>query len=198
MGVTGSTVHKKELRLSPKYSKQDWRVAFENTEEWDVAINIVEDRIRGRWLDAVDQLIAFEYAGFAILALDCIVLEAMWGFMKGRAVPKGQERQVYRDILTGPGFDLTPDQSDSFREFVRNGLIHDSETRARWLVKRIGPEGVIVWTNGQGIQVNRTLFHRALTGVFDSWLSSLRRGDRDLRRNMKNRMDEIIRKHYDV
>src|ERR1035438_3316012 len=109
------------LKLSPKYTVKDWNDAFNDREEWDIAINIVEDRIKGRWLDAADRLLNEPHSGFAILALDCIILESLWGFMNGKAVPRGREGQVYQEILTGPSFGWSAPQSQDFRELVRNG-----------------------------------------------------------------------------
>ncbi len=58
------------MKLSPRYTEEQWTTAFDNgREEWDTAINIVEDRIRGRWLDSAEQLLDKPYSGFAILAL---------------------------------------------------------------------------------------------------------------------------------
>ncbi|PYT30077.1 MAG: hypothetical protein DMG57_09485 [Acidobacteria bacterium] len=129
--------------MSPRYTEKQWKAAFDGSEDWDTAINIIEDRIKGRWLDAASRLLDEPHAGFAILALDCIVLESLWGFMNGKPAPQGKERQVYRDILTGPSFGWTADQSQSFRELVRNSIMHDAETRKRWLVGRTVPRGVI-------------------------------------------------------
>ena len=185
------------VKLSPRYTEKQWNAAFDGGEEWDIAVDIVEDRIKGRWLDAADQLINVPHSGFAILALDCIVLESLWGFMKGCAVPRRGEQQVYRDILTGVHFGWSDDQSDSFRELVRNGIIHDAETRSRWLVEKTVPRSIVPQVNKQGDYVlNRTMFHGALKAVFEDWIARLRAGDVVSRGNMRNRMNQIITKHY--
>ncbi|HEY7837416.1 MAG TPA: hypothetical protein VIC54_02350, partial [Terriglobales bacterium] len=121
------------IKLSPSYTEKQWQAAFDGREDWGTAIAIVEDRIKGRWLNAADKLLDDPHAGFAVIAIDCIVLESLWGFMNGRPAPRGGEQQVYREILIGPRFGWSPDQCERFREQVRNGLIHDAETRQRWL-----------------------------------------------------------------
>src|SRR5215469_3389144 len=45
------------LKLSPRYNEKDWNDAFNGRDAWDTAINIVEDRIKGRWLDHADRLL---------------------------------------------------------------------------------------------------------------------------------------------
>src|SRR5215469_11978134 len=95
------------LMLSPRYNEKDWNDAFNGREAWDTAINIVKDRIKGRWLDHADRLLDEDHSGFAILALDCIVLESLGGRMNGNAVPMGGEQRVYRDTRMGFRSDRT-------------------------------------------------------------------------------------------
>lgn len=186
------------MKLSPHYTEEQWNAAFEgDCLEWDTAINIVEDRIRGRWLDSTERLLDEPHSGFAILALDCIVLESLWGFMNGKAVPRGREGQVYQEILTGPSFGWSAPQSQDFRELVRNGIMHDAETRKRWLVEKTVPRDEILQKNKNGdYQLNRTKFHRALKSAFEDWIAKLRVGNPELRDKMRMRMNQIIAKHY--
>jgi hypothetical protein len=185
------------LKLSPCYTEKHWDDAFDGCEEWDTAINIVEDRVKSRWLDAADRLLGEPHSGFAILALDCIALESLWGFMNGKAAPSHKEQQVYRDILTSPSFGLTAELSENFRKLVRNGIMHDAETRSRWIVEKTVPGDVVVQKNEQGDYVlNRTKVHGALKTAFKDWVAKLRGGDAALRGNMRKRMNEVIAKHY--
>jgi hypothetical protein len=184
------------MYISPRYTDRQWDTAFAGGGDWDRAIDIVEDRIRGRWLDAADRLVNERYSGFALLAIDCIVLESLWGFMNGKAVPRRREQQVYRDILTGPRFAWTEALSEDFRQFVRNGVIHDAETRKGWLVSKAIPPSVVPRLERDGgYRLNRTKFHAALKATFADWISKLRAGDADLREKMRNRMNEIIGSH---
>ena len=186
------------MMVSPHYTEMQWNAAFDDgREDWDKAIKIVEDRIRGRWLDAVERLLDEPHSGFAILALDSIVLESMWGFMNGKAFPKGRERQAYQDILTGPRFGWTASQSEGFRTLVRNSIMHDAETRNRWLVEKTIPRDVILRKNDNGdYKLNRTKFHGALRAAFEDWIAKLRDDDSGLRAKMRKRMDQIIAIHY--
>ena len=60
--TTGTT----SLKVSPRYTDKQWNAAFDGREDWDTAINIVEDRIKGRWLDAADKLRDEPNSGFAV------------------------------------------------------------------------------------------------------------------------------------
>jgi hypothetical protein len=186
------------VKISPRFADDDWRrINFSTEDGWRQAIGVVEDRIEGRWLKWVDQIIQGSYSGFAVLVLDCVVLESIWGFQNGKAVPHGHEREVYREILSSRRFRWSEAVSDDFREFVRNGLMHDAETRGLWLVEATSPNGAIISGDAAGGYVlNRTEFHKAVRGTFQDWLDTLRKGDKTLHNNMRKRMDEIIAKHY--
>lgn len=186
------------MRISPHRNETEWHHAIGATPpDWSVAIDIVEDRIVGRWLRWSTELVPSRYAGFAILALDCIVIESLWGFINGKSVPKRQEQQVYRDILCGRRFRWTTTQAEDFRVFIRNGLMHDAETRNHWIVEMTRPATGIIQQDANGEYVlNRTTFHQALVETVEDWLSALRAGDNNLRQNMRDRMNEIIQSHH--
>jgi hypothetical protein len=188
----------KSLCLSPQYNEEQWRAAFDNGEDWKTAINTVEDRIKGRWLDAAQLLLPRPGFGFAILALDCVVIESMWGFMNGKPTPSGREKAkaVYRSILTRPTFGFKETESDNFLELIRNGIMHDAETRNQWLVEKTIPRNAIISKNKGGYVLNRTKFHEALSAAFECWIADLRGGNVALRENMRKRMDQTIDRQY--
>ena len=76
---------------------------------------------------------------------------------KGGSEPTRE--QVYKDTLTGPRFALTGDLSESLRKQVRNGIMHDAETRNRWLVKKTVPCDAVGQKSENGdYELNRTKF----------------------------------------
>jgi len=180
------------MRVSPKYTDADWNAAFDGQVDWDKAIAIVEDRIRGRWLDMGGALLAHLHSGFAVIAIDCIVIESMWGFMHGERTPS-KDPQVYREILTGSRFGWSTAESDSFRKSVRHAIMHDAETRG-WEIQKTKPKGVRPQKSKNGDWIlNRTEFHKALKESFADWLVLLRNARQALRENMRKRMEEIIK-----
>src|ERR1039457_4257828 len=81
------------MRLSPKYTLDNWNAAFQGPPAWDKAIDIVQDRIEGRFTRWIDPMLPKEFAGFAIIALDCLLLETLHGFLTGASTY--QPRNVY-------------------------------------------------------------------------------------------------------
>jgi|HubBroStandDraft_2_1064218.scaffolds.fasta_scaffold902166_2 hypothetical protein len=118
------------------------------------------------------------------------------------ASQRGNTKKVYKTFLTGKltntqKFSLADSVAQSFYENVRNGILHDTETRKGWIIEQTRPKNLHVEQIGQNFVLNRSMFHEALKSEFEQWLERLRAGDRQLRLNMKNRMKELVEKHFD-
>jgi hypothetical protein len=185
----------KPMRLSPNFSVDDWTgLGFKTEEDWLTAIDLVEDRIRQRFITWIDRLLKREFAGFATLALDCLLLETLYGFLNGGSTR--DTKGAYMVILTGPAFQFDATLAEAFYYNIRCGIVHDTETRKGWLV-RMTTQKQIVEKDISGVFIlNRTIFHQALRGVFEDWLAKLRAGDMAMRDAMRRRMNEIIDKYY--
>src|SRR5580692_11899275 len=113
------------------------------------------------------------------------------------ASQRGNTKKVYKTFLTGKltntqKFSLADSVAQSFYENVRNGILHDTETRKGWIIEQTRPKNLHVEQIGQNFVLNRSMFHEALKSEFEQWLERLRAGDRQLRLNMKNRMKELV------
>jgi len=164
-----------------------------NEAEWLKAIDIIEDRIKGRFVRWIDSLVAKRFSGFVVVALDCLLIETLVGFMTGKP-SKGPDALLTGQLGSGE-FQFTTEQAQKFRESVRNGVIHDAETRGGWIIRPGEPDGRILTPNGGSITLNRNAFHSALTRELEAWLAKLRSGDNRLRKNMTERMEQIIKIH---
>ncbi|PDS70446.1 hypothetical protein [Rhizobium sp. L43] len=91
---TSETTKSRSLQISPKYTVAFWRgleLDPDNPkqEEWLKAVDVLRDRIQGRFIKPAQTLIDVDKSnhqqtyGFAILALDCLVLETIQGFREG-------------------------------------------------------------------------------------------------------------------
>ena len=183
--------------ISPKYRLNHWKaLKFDKEDDWRKAIEIVEDRIRGRFVTWIDKLAPEQFSGFVVIALDCLMLETLNGFMTGKK--SAGDCSVYEKFLTTrKHFKLDKKIALSFCKNVRNGLIHDTVTKRRWLVEMTKPGGKIVEEDSAGnLVLNRSLFHTALKNEFEDWLSDLRSGNKELRDNLRKRMNQVCDTHF--
>jgi len=179
------------MRLSPKYTTDDWAAAFAGAiPNWDDAIDIVEDRIKGRFFQWIDPIVQKRFAGFVIIAMDCLLLETLHGFLTGASTR--DTRNVYMTMLMAAPFGFDKALAIAFYENVRCGVLHDTETRKGWLIRMMKTQHIVEQDSSGAWIVNRTMFHHAVVRAFAAWIVRMRTGDLVARNNMRHRMDEII------
>jgi len=187
------------MLISPQYKTDDWKdLDFSNEEDWQKAIVIFEDRIRGRFLKFIDLIKDYEFSGFAVLALDCLLIETLQQFREGEEkTPYSKARKYFVRFLTETSFGefLTEDTAEKFYDQIRCGILHQAEVKENSLV-RIGQNEPLVKSteDDKGVVVNRKLFHEQLVKVFEEYLSYLRDpSNEDERDKFKKKMDCICR-----
>ncbi len=150
------------------------------SDEWDEVISKLEARFQKRFFEPAAALESLAYSGFALLALDCLLLESLQAFISGNhAANSAASRSAFKKFLMknktfGTYF---PNESsvDTFYTHVRNGLLHDGETRKGWLIKRSDRYDLIDRKDPSFPVVNRRKFHDALVAVFREHFEKLRK-----------------------
>jgi len=179
-----------ETKLDPN---GDWG---KNPFAWERAIGVIQGRIETRFLGCANELRDIQYAGFAILALDCLLIETVQAFRSGQAAKNAKEsREAYKAFLTSsPHFRnfFLGNTADDFYRNVRNGLLHDGETRRGWLV-RAGRKYELVQRQPNGfVIVNREKFHQALLQEARSYLKNLSNPlEKERRKNLIRAMNDL-------
>ena len=82
------------MRISASYTVDDWKaLTFTSELDWELAVDMFKDRLKTRYLDHIDVLISRKTSGFAVLTLDCALVETLQQFRTGgskHSIPKGQ------------------------------------------------------------------------------------------------------------
>ncbi|MGO7324042.1 hypothetical protein GUK30_32960 [Rhizobium leguminosarum] len=178
----------RSLQISPKYTVEFWRgldLDPENPKQdhWLKAIDVLRDRIGERFIKPAQTLIDVDKDskphtfGFAILALDCLVLETIEGFKQGVINHNGQSTRLFKDFLSNwqPFIDCLGNgmvATTKAGEFYSQGrcALHHSGTTDKMTVGISGP--MVRFENGQ-IFVNRTVFHSELEAELKRYLAVL-------------------------
>lgn len=147
--------------------------------------------------------------GFSIMALCCLLVETLQGFQESVA-PSGLAGPC--TYPTGSCIKPSPDTTGQFIKFlrrpsfcgafaedktaksfvrgVRNGILHEAETR-KWVIWRDLPHQIVTPLE-DGYVLNRTMFYEAVKQEFESYLKNLRDpAKRNLRQRFKQKMDDI-------
>jgi hypothetical protein len=193
------------MEIAPGYRVGDWKnLNLEKYEspDWPKAVEIFETRIRRRFLDPVDVLIAHEVDkqrgtfGFSIMAIDCLVIETLQGFREGKPDHNGKSKDLFVGFLksrwAGDFGGKLDDKCKAtmFYERCRCSLHHSGQTDGELRLQRSGP--MIQFESGDRIVVNRTAFHEAVKCEFNRYLGELLDGsDSELRENFCRKMSAI-------
>jgi hypothetical protein len=148
--------------------------------------------------------------GFSIMALCCLLIETLQGFREappsaenpagpctfpsGPCIkpPSGTNQQFIK-FLSRPAFGeaFNGKVARSFVSGIRNGIIHEAETR-KWVIWREEPAGEIAAHKDDGYALNRSLFYAAVKKEFESYLRELRDPvNKELRLRFKEKMDDL-------
>jgi hypothetical protein len=176
------------FRIAPNYTADQWKrlsVTLEPTTidpltdgrtRWIEAIEVVRSRLKSRFLAPIDLLLTEPYAGFLVLAVDCMFLETLESLIEGRHAEQGHSRQMFEAFLTSRdrfrSHFPTRDAASDFYNNVRVGLMHDGETRKGWLI-RTGQRTLLNKRTDGYVVVDRDRFHQALVEEFEQYLLEL-------------------------
>lgn len=191
------------MEIAPGVDAAEWQNLDLSTPQspgWERGISILEQRIRGRFADIVDSLIAEDELrppkgrkfGFVILAIDCMLLETLEAFRRGLTETRNKSRQLCTCFLTTrPAFSAFFDSTLAARFYseFRCGVVHNAQVFGTGRVWSVGP---LLQLEGSRITINRTVFHRALLKELEAYFEALRNpAEIELRANFKRKMDFI-------
>lgn len=202
-------------KLGPNFYTSTWERIKDRLDpelpddNWEIAIAGIEGRFRERFekpadaiqdLDKKDSSLYAEGRGFSIVALDCLLLEALHGFEQGKRTKNSKKTgKAFEKLLTskpqfGDAFKVAH-RAETFAESVRNGILHDGETRYGWLVRQGKPDGPVVTGQGEWHVLNRDAFHAALKKCLATYFAKLRASDDpknvEFRQAFKDRVDVL-------
>jgi hypothetical protein len=150
--------------------------------------------------------------GFAIVALCCLLAETLQAFRSKTDPPARPKEQcsypdgpcirtpqttttdAFKALLRRPAFRGAFEDDNiaaSFVHGVRNGILHEAETR-KWVIWRSEPENQLVAPESDGYALNRSVFYKALKDEFAQYVTELRDSRSvELRVRFRKKMNDI-------
>jgi hypothetical protein len=173
------------MYISPRYNVSNWKILnFSTPSDWRTAVRVLEDRLNARFFDAAEAIDQQDFAGFAVLALDCLLIETLQQFKEGvDETPRRKGEQYFVNFLTTAPFSsyFTKASAAKFYCHFRCGILHQAEIKASSKVRPL----VAPTPDGKGLIINRKLFHATLRKAFAAYLRALR-----------NRSDALLCQHF--
>lgn len=194
------------MKIAGTFGADEWpalrkRLKADESDAWQEAAILVRQRLGGRYLEHARELLDRAYSGFAILAIDCAVIEALEQFRKGApSTPYRKSREYYKDFFTTTRFKkfFTEKTAAHFYDTVRCGILHQAESKVDSLVKKSTDSFVVrLSSSGAGVVINAKRFHEELEGALDDYVKALLSGDTALRTLFIKKMSHIARSQPD-
>ena len=192
------------MRISPNFTSHDWKkIAFQSDDEWRLAVDIFKDRIRERFLDPINRIEKCSYAGFAVLALDCLLIEMLQQFREGvNKTPSGKSKAFFVKFLTETGFGQCFDdrQAELFYRHIRCGILHQAEVRGSSRVLADDSLPMVAYSDdNEGLVVNRKCFHDQMLREFENYVEQLLNPENEeLRGRFQKKMKAICRSACEI
>lgn len=165
--------------------------------DWKKAIGMFEARIQGRFFDQIEKMMDNPVDnGFAIMALNCLLVETLLHFKEGETHTSGTAYKKFlsEKILGNPKNDKEGLYlACLFYKEVRCGILHGAETGNKVSLSAYTPEALDYRTGYLYVSVDR--FTYKLKEYFEKYLFELRMGTSDqLREMFIRRMNGLCRK----
>lgn len=170
-----------------------------NTPEWHEVLWAFKRRIRERFLKPIASLARYDHEsvrrmvpGFAILSLDCLLIDTIQSFREGRVLTgEVSPAASFKSFLKSPKFSaFSATDRNEFFKYVRNALLHNGETRKDWKI-RFDSDGILEKDSVTGTRtINRRRFHAAVVSEF-RLLFRVLESQAEARRLFLRRMDAL-------
>lgn len=127
----------------------------------------VENRFEERYLGPIIDVSPAIKNGFTIMAVSCLMIEALESFRRGWKDSKNKSELAFCSFFSrwDEFIEFRP-VSEGFYKHVRCGILHQAETTGGWRIVRSGPIF-------NGSTVNASRFVKALRSVLKQYASSL-------------------------
>lgn len=126
----------KEIYISLRYTKKDYTVLKlnlkSNERNWEKAIEILDDRLNGRFLTPIRTLLEKDENtnSFTAMAIECLVIETLYQFEQGIDETKNNTSDYSTfllKMLVSEG--IAKKDAIKFYKDIRCGILHSGQTK---------------------------------------------------------------------
>nr|WP_318000329.1 hypothetical protein [uncultured Faecalibacillus sp.] len=198
-----------KIYISQKYRKTDYKnlnlELNSDEEKWETAINIFEDRIYGRYFKSIDILLNnndLDTTGFAIMAINCLLVETLYQFKEGLKKTEGNNRTAYTNFLNEimPIIFEDTNKSKMFYKDIRCGILHSAQTTNGSQLTYNKNYVVELFDNNKKIRVDIINFSKEIRNYYEYYVRQLKNPEETNsaynRESMNTRLNFIKKMNY--
>lgn len=194
-----------ETFISARHRKEDFINLHLNLrsceKDWNFAIEIFEDRIRGRYLEIIDRIInngCLMVDGFSVMALNCLLIETLLQFKNGWDETKKSNSDEYSKFLKEefPHIFTNKELALIFYRDIRCGILHSAQTKngSQLTVNENYTVAVINTNRRKSISVDVVGISEIIKSYYSDYIEKLRNAQNvDLRVGFIKKMDYLCR-----
>ena len=197
------------------------KIDYNSNEKWDEVFDFFEERIKTRYINPINAILnmkSYNGEGFAVVNLQCSLIETIESFINGWIYShkprgwfkNGQKSEVINNACIFKSFfanriiikDLKIDGGD-FYESVRCGLLHETQTKNNWKIKKGIKNGNAFELDGYFKIIYRENFQRDLELLIDRYKEVIIKGGKfdgicvcELRKNFIDKFNHICTESY--
>lgn len=179
----------KDIKLASGTNVGDY-LSFEQAQDKQKIAQFIYDRFAERYIIPPESVPHAHKNGFAIMAVCCLVVEAIMSFRLGLSDTTGKSRSCFEQFFQyARGFIEFKDMSSEFYQNIRCGILHQGETKGGWRIRR---DGRLV--NKDSLTVNATIFLERLKAYLLDYQQELAQADwnDEIWQNFRKKMNSII------
>lgn len=161
--------------------------------DWNSAIRMFEDRFNERYFDPIDLLINNpEKNGFAIMAINCLMVDAFYQFKHGdNTVDKNTRKYTSFLLKEFKHIIIDQDMALKFYKHIRCGILHSAQTKDGSMLSTECENAVEYFKGKACIKVNVVKFTAEMKNYFYDYTQRLKTGDAKLRTNFITKMNYV-------
>jgi hypothetical protein len=159
-------------KLSSTVSVARYR-ELEQYDDRQALAQFVRDRFNQRYFRPIESTSSADKHGFTIMAVCCLVIEALESFYQGKADTKGHSKEMFDAFFKrDTPFKVFGGGGDWFYKDIRCGILHQSEARGGWRILRSGP---LLDVPAKSINATRCI--RELCKAVDTYANQIQHDD---------------------
>lgn len=135
--------------------------------------DFLRSRFAERYFVPIDSMGRDERNGFAMMALNCLVIESLQSYRRGWLTSNGNSELAFCNFFDHEdGFSAFRGFSSPFYVNVRCGILHQGETTGGWKIRRTKE-----LFDSAALTVNAAKFHDELRNSLEAYISEISTSD---------------------
>ncbi len=173
------------------YVKLDLNIKSSD-EKWHTAIEIFKERIEGRYLNQIRDLRKdCNKNGFTIMAINCLLIDALLQFENGLENTIGNVQTEYEIFLTDR-LNFSKNAAEIFYECIRCGILHSAQTYGNAVLTT--DEGYVFKEDNNALKVSVNDFSEKIDNYFSNYIADLENPNKlTIRRNFIEKMKYVCK-----